>query len=377
MNEIVTKTITDTSSHNEKIHKVININAVVPCPRTCLFYDNVGAVNPDTLKSILGSKTTNVVGWYLYEPENNFKLTLRSKVIHKELCSMFSISSDLFCCCLLSATKSSRESTFSYTHTFIRFRNRQFLTVPMHIANLGETANSYKPKVHASKSFIKLCQSLKKPTDTGADWQSIEAIQDKLHSEIIKTMRQLSHSEHAKAEIEREVEQLRQQVVFQKSILEDKAAAEAEKANAQNDAKTNDHPENNVNLMDLDINKLNELTAEEPLTTNLNADLSTTNANGSRINVKEKTILKGVDLNTSGVTVDETNSKKVISDRNEKTDEQENILVDTDSPSTSSEVHSSYFEKNLIDLTVTEEKERVINSQNGPDETAINVKKCS
>lgn len=220
---VLRNTVTDTDSHNVDTRKIINVRAVVPCPKTCLFYNGAGQVDKEKIKDILGLQMNDVIGWFKYEPHSNLRLTLRGTILHKELSNVFSISPELFTCCLLKSSSSMNNSTHTYTHTLLRYRHNQFETVPFHIENLGDPYNTYKPKSPASQSFLKMCNSLGVSRDS--ELHIVSDIQDTLHNKIVATMTGLVKSERKKISLQREVEQLRQQVEYRRTLLAEQMRA--------------------------------------------------------------------------------------------------------------------------------------------------------
>lgn len=229
---IVTKTITDADSHGEKRQTVVNIIGAFPCPSTGLFYNNVGAVDRKKLEAILGERINKIVGWFYYEPEYQFQLSARRKIIHRELGKIFPGPIEQFAWCLLSSNKSVNESTHAFTHKFVRYHRKSFIPLPLHIDNLGESSSEYKPSIRATQTFRNLCKSLKLHT-TDSTLTSIEKIQDKLQSEISCTMKKLAVSESTKGKLERELQEIRQEIEKQQCVIENRHLAAAQRKAAQ------------------------------------------------------------------------------------------------------------------------------------------------
>lgn len=223
---IVTKTITDSDCHGEKRQTMVNVIGAFPCPSVGLFYNNIGVVDKKKLEAVLGERMKKVVGWFYYEPEFQFQLSVRRKIIHRELAKNFSHPLEQFAWCLLSSNKSQNESTHSFTHKFVRYYRKAFVNLPLHIDNLGESSGEYKPRLRATQTFSDLCKSLKLHT-MDSDWSSIDKIQDKLQSEISATMKKLSVSEVQKGQYERELHAIKQQIEKQQCVIENRKRADA------------------------------------------------------------------------------------------------------------------------------------------------------
>ncbi|GLV44226.1 hypothetical protein CBL_12478 [Carabus blaptoides fortunei] len=224
---VLKSTVTDADSHNVHTRKFVNVKAIVACPSTCLFYNCAGQIDKEKLKAIIGSQMNVVVGWFKYDPSSNLRLTLRGTILHKELSKIFSIAPELFTCCLLTAMCSQNNSTHTYTHKLLRYENGHFETVPMHIENLGDPCNTYKPKSPSSRTFLKMCQSLGASRD--AELHIVSDIQDNLQNKIVTAMVDLVKSERKKTQLKREVEHLRQLVETRRAQLAEQALAKENK----------------------------------------------------------------------------------------------------------------------------------------------------
>lgn len=156
-----TKSITDNDQEMIKLERVIKINGAVPCPHTCYAYDAMGKINMDRLQSLLGDKITEVVAWYKFSQTSGFNLTMRDKIVHKQLAAISQTPLDLFTTCLLTRSASDNHSTHLFSQTFVRYSNSMYQPLPMHIVNLGDPNSSYRKPQPVSRAFKQLIDAAK------------------------------------------------------------------------------------------------------------------------------------------------------------------------------------------------------------------------
>lgn len=200
-----------TTTDNEqmiRIERTIRINSVIPCPQTCYFYNGIGKIDGMKLQSLLGDEASKVVAWYKFKRNGQgFRLTLREKIIHKELCTLFSVPSDLFTLCLLITDRTDNHSTHSYSQTFLRLSNFCFEALPMQIINLSNSC-SHVPQ--ASKTYVnRVVKSLKLDINKDQGFTMARSIHSALEDYINTLPQRLSSSEQVLFELEQEVKQLR------------------------------------------------------------------------------------------------------------------------------------------------------------------------
>lgn len=139
---------------------MVKVTSVIPCPHTCYFYDGVGVVNEDKIEAFLGDHFRKVVGWYKFKQLPGVKLTLREKLIHKQLSNTCRIASDLFTTCLLTTDTNDNQSTHVYSQKFIHYSDSKYRQLPMQIINLSNPTTSIQHAEGTSKLINKILSSL-------------------------------------------------------------------------------------------------------------------------------------------------------------------------------------------------------------------------
>lgn len=150
MGEVCQREVCTTTDNEQiiNIERTVKIDSVIPCPKTCYFYNAIGQVNSKKLKDFLGKQFDKVVAWYKFKQFHTMRISLREKVILRELSKLFPVPSDLFTTCLLVTEKTDNHSTHTYSQTFVRYHQSTYNTLPMQIINLSETngLNKYIPQ---------------------------------------------------------------------------------------------------------------------------------------------------------------------------------------------------------------------------------------
>lgn len=203
-----TKTITDNDQQQINISKNIHIRAVLPCPQQHYFYNGTGKIDKNKLKEFLGDQFDKVVAWYKFQKTSNLKLSLRDKIIHKQLIELFGFPPELFTCCFLISEVSDNGSTHLFSQAFMRFHNNRYDHLPIHIPNLSEPNNLYKTPEPASGTFNKLIDNLKIDKTSTHGSVVIIKIQDALQKHINKVIKELGTLEQNLFELEKEVKLL-------------------------------------------------------------------------------------------------------------------------------------------------------------------------
>lgn len=160
-----TNSITDNDEQVTKIDIRIKVNSTIPCPKLAYFYDAAGRIDGKTINSFLGNLRKNqvkVIAWYKFKHSNAFKMTIREKIVHKQLSQFFAPTHpELFTCCLLTTNSSLNGSTHLYSQTFLRYIEPTYQMLPMHIINLSDPNNLYKSVEPTSDTFNTLVKSLR------------------------------------------------------------------------------------------------------------------------------------------------------------------------------------------------------------------------
>ncbi|XP_067012609.1 BRISC complex subunit FAM175B [Anabrus simplex] len=211
----VTDTISDAQIRGEKTETLISINSLMPLPHSVSFYNGIGKVNPEKLKAFMRDKTKEVVGWYSFRRNSSLVPHLRDRLLHKELSAALPhVSPEHFTMCLLNTAVTNGGSTHIFNHKFMRYRHSKFETLPMQVHNLGEAQPEYKvvPSTAClSESFNNIIASLKATHENTSDVELIRRIQDMLQKHLRKLISDVAASELKAAELEKEVDMLRQQ----------------------------------------------------------------------------------------------------------------------------------------------------------------------
>lgn len=204
-----TQTITDNDKPSIRLEKIIKVNSAIPCPKTCYFYDGLGNVDKDKLKSFLGLQALKIVGWYKYKSSTSYSLTLREKIIHKRLADFFSVVPELFCYSLITVNNTNI-STYTYKQTFIRYHDPIFQQIPMHIVNLNDSDHTYKSPQATSDTFNNLITSAKIDPQRNQGSQVISKIQAAVQARIHNIIEELSDKETQLFNLENEIRLLKQ-----------------------------------------------------------------------------------------------------------------------------------------------------------------------
>ncbi|XP_018330479.1 BRISC complex subunit FAM175B-like [Agrilus planipennis] len=205
--------VTDADQEVVSIDKVIRINSILPCPQQCSFYNRAGKVDIQRLNELLGENATKVVAWYKYKKINGFKLTLREKIIHKQLVDLFG---DLFSMCVLMCDSSENFSTHSFYQTFIRYYDGCYQGIPLHIVNLSQKNDCYKVAETLPEEFNKIVSSLNIDLETSQGLVVVSKIQEALQKHIDHLVLNLDESEKELFELEEEVKQLKQNLMWKR-----------------------------------------------------------------------------------------------------------------------------------------------------------------
>ncbi|KAI4458728.1 abraxas family member [Holotrichia oblita] len=204
-----TNSITDNDEQVTKIDRIIKINSPIPCPKLGYFYDAAGQTDEKKIQTFLGSTRTNrtkVIAWYKFKHTNAFKMTIREKIVHKQLSQYFVPDQpELFTCCLLTTNSSVSGSTHLYSQTFLRYIEPSYQMLPMHIVNLSDSNNSHKSIEPTSETFNSLVKSLRLDQKKMQGINVITQINEELQKRTEDVATQLAEAEKKYFELQEEV----------------------------------------------------------------------------------------------------------------------------------------------------------------------------
>lgn len=202
------RTITDNDQDVVTIEHTIKINSVFPCPRLGHFFDNAGKIDPNKLDTLLGDKKDHVVSWYKFKRISSFKLTLREKIVMKQLAMYFMPQApEHFTWCLLTARAGAdNDEKHIFSQTFIRYHMSAYQPLPMHIANLKDPHDVYKKPEACSTIFREIVRGLPKKIH---GYATVSCIETALDERIARTVEQMKTSEEEMHNLEQRVRELR------------------------------------------------------------------------------------------------------------------------------------------------------------------------
>ena len=200
-----TKTITDNDQQQINIARTIRIKCAVPCPQFFRFYDGVGRINVEKIRTFLGDLAPKVVAWYKYKPSSSFNITFREKIIHRQLAELFNLPPEFFSCCLLISESSDNNSTHSFTQTFMRYCNLKYEQLPLHIINLSDESKTYKTPEQTSETFRDIVSALKLNYKKSQGINVITKIQNALQKHTEQVVDELAEVEARLFQLENEV----------------------------------------------------------------------------------------------------------------------------------------------------------------------------
>lgn len=157
-----------------------------------------------------------MIGWYRLRYMTNNKLTLRDKIIHKQLMRFFTPPAELFTCGLLLVDHSNL-STHVFKQVFLQYSNLSFKPVNINILNLSNPTFSYKVPEKSTKLFNRILNSLK---DDGNSLQTAEDIQLAVQLHINKVIKELTQQEINMFNLEQEVRSLQDQLKMKRSMVQ-------------------------------------------------------------------------------------------------------------------------------------------------------------
>jgi hypothetical protein len=207
-----TKTITDNDQQQIHLQRIIRINCAVPCPQPFYFYDAIGRVDTEKVKTFLGDLAPKVIAWYKYKPASSFNFTFRERIIHKQLSTLFNVPPEFFTCCLMIGESSDNNSTHTHTQTFVRYLSHSYEQLPMHIVNLSDTHNAYKSPEQPSDTFLDIVRGLNINFKKAGGTNVVTKIQNALQKHIESTVENLAEAEKKLFQLESEVRNINNMV---------------------------------------------------------------------------------------------------------------------------------------------------------------------
>lgn len=164
------------------------------------------------------------MGWYKFKQGfgSEWKMTLREKILHKQLANLFDTPADLFTLCFLTTCPSHTNSTFEYKQIFIRYCPPIYQNLNMHIENLSDPNTTYRSSLPSSETFTNIVKSLKMDVKKMQGLEVISKIQVALQNQIDTAVKNLTDSERRLHCLEEEIFDLEQK-------LRDKSEREKEK----------------------------------------------------------------------------------------------------------------------------------------------------
>lgn len=118
VNEECLKTVTDADMASIRIKKYVNVTGSFPI--SVEMFDNVGNINIELLQENMVGNLKNIVGWYRFRRNTNVKLTVREKLIHKNLCNYVEMPVDTFILGELTANYTTNNAIHKYHQLFYR-----------------------------------------------------------------------------------------------------------------------------------------------------------------------------------------------------------------------------------------------------------------
>lgn len=221
LGEVCQREVCTTTDNEQIIHieRTVKIDSVIPCPKTCYFYNAVGQVNTKKLKEFLGKQFDKVVAWYKFKQFHTMRISLREKVIHRELCKLFSVPSDLFTTCLLVTEKTDNHSTHIYSQTFVRYHQNIYHPLPMQIINLSETngLNKYIPQ--GRKVVDTIIKNLELDVNNTQGFTITKEVHNAIQKHIDSLPSKSSALEEKLFELEEEIKEQKQILLYKLETL--------------------------------------------------------------------------------------------------------------------------------------------------------------
>ncbi|KAK5649947.1 hypothetical protein RI129_000976 [Pyrocoelia pectoralis] len=209
-----TNHVTDAEHTVVNKQNIIKIKSVIPCPHQFYFYNAAGQLDISKLNRILGNQKEKVVGWYLFKHKQIAppKLTLREKIIHKQIAKSLQLPLPLFTTCLLTLKTSNTNATYSFSQTFLRYHMSNYDSLPLHVENLTLPNYSYKLPEPMPNVLTKVIKSIK--TSNPESHIFIQKIQEGLQCHMNYLLEESIDKEEQLFKLEEEIKHLRRKLML-------------------------------------------------------------------------------------------------------------------------------------------------------------------
>ncbi|XP_006885321.1 PREDICTED: BRCA1-A complex subunit Abraxas [Elephantulus edwardii] len=210
--------ITDSQMDDVEVIYTIDIQKYIPCYRLFRFYNSLGEINEQALKTVLSNVKKDVVGWYKFRRHSDQIMTYRERLLHNNLLKYLSNKELVFLLLTPSITTESC-STHRLEHALHKPQEGLFHRIPLVVANLGmseqlgyktvsssclSTGFSRAVKTHSSE-FFKEDGSLK-------EVHKINEMYGTLQQELKNVCKKVEHSERAVEKLLEDVHRLKQEI---------------------------------------------------------------------------------------------------------------------------------------------------------------------
>ncbi|XP_044739205.1 BRCA1-A complex subunit Abraxas 1-like [Chrysoperla carnea] len=205
--EEIIKSVTDAEIETIKIKKMLNITGIFPI--SDVFYNHIGEVNHKNKNIEYIRNEKNVIGWYRSRKHTNLKMTVREKLIHKELCSI-SDKPDMFTFCALTSSYTKNSATHTYSQIFYRYDYTQFIEIPLIITNLGDADKLYKTTSQKTGTIDKIIRNIRSDVNVNSDL-CLNKIENSVQQHIYSLINQVSKLYEEKKHLELEIQRFNEQ----------------------------------------------------------------------------------------------------------------------------------------------------------------------
>ncbi|CAG9857356.1 unnamed protein product [Phyllotreta striolata] len=207
INQKETKSITDNDHQQINISTTIRIDSSTSCPKIHYFYNNIGKIDEEKLKRFFGERFDRIIGWYVYQNRPTTNLTLRYRLIHRQLCELFQKSREFFAFGLLNYDRSSNGSTHTFAQSFYRCTELGWDKLPMVIPNLSDNVNAYRTPEAPSVTFDGILAEIGKREFNKAPLWVINRVQNTVQEHNEALVKEVAEAESRLWVLQREVEE--------------------------------------------------------------------------------------------------------------------------------------------------------------------------
>ncbi|KAF5295997.1 hypothetical protein FQA39_LY12769 [Lamprigera yunnana] len=221
-----TNHVTDAEHRVVNKQKIIKIRSVIPCPHQFYFYDSSGKIDKLKIKGLLDNHQDKVVGWYIFKHKQShqLKLTLREKIIHKQLAELLQSPISYFTSCLLTQKNSNTNATYLFSQTFLRYHMCKYDILPLHITNLGKPNYEFEFSQSNPDILVDVVNKIQH-TEKVEGHLFIQKIHDGLQSYMKNLVEKSMEKEQQLFKLEQEIKQLKQNLTMSsqyKNIFKEK-----------------------------------------------------------------------------------------------------------------------------------------------------------